>query len=235
MARAVSGAADLPRHLERIRGRIADAGADPDDVTIVAVTKGHGIEAPHAALAAGVVDLGESYAQELVPKADALDDARARWHFIGNLQRNKVRQIAHAVSLWQSVDRLTLGAEIAKFAPGAPVLAQIDLAPELRTLAGNGGRGGIAIELAPGLVEGLRDLGLDVRGLMAVGPPGDPTAAAHGFAAVVDLADRLELPVRSLGMSADLEVAVRAGSTMVRVGTALFGERPRLSTADVEN
>jgi pyridoxal phosphate enzyme (YggS family) len=172
--------------------------------------------------------LGESYAQELEPKADELDDPRVRWHFIGQLQRNKVRQIAHAVHLWHSVDRLTLGAEIARRAPGARVLAQVNLTDDPS-------RGGAKPDFVPGLVAGLRDLGLAVEGLMAVGPQGSPDAAAEGFRGVAALADRLELKERSMGMTADLEVAVAAGATMVRVGTALFGERPRLAVPVVEN
>jgi pyridoxal phosphate enzyme (YggS family) len=219
---------NVAANLERIRDRIVAAGGDADAVTVVAVTKGQGLDAHRAALAAGLVDLGESYAQELVPKADDLDDPRVRWHFIGRLQRNKVRQVAHAVALWQSVDRLSLGAEIARRSPGAAVLAQVDL-------TGGPDRGGVVPELVPGLVSGLLDLGLDVRGLMAVGPPGPPEDARSGFATVVKLADRLGLEERSIGMTGDLEVAVAAGSTMVRVGTALFGERSRLSERGVEN
>jgi pyridoxal phosphate enzyme (YggS family) len=220
--------ATVVANVERIRDRIAGAGGDPDAVTLVAVTKGHGLDAARAALDAGLVDLGESYAQELVPKADAVDDPGVRWHFIGQLQRNKVRQVAHAVNLWQSVDRLSLGAEIAQRAPGAAVLAQVDL-------SGAPGRGGMPPELVPGLVAGLVDLGLVVRGLMAVGPPGPPDGAREGFATVVALADRLGLEERSIGMTGDLEVAVAAGSTMVRIGTALFGARARLSDADQDN
>jgi pyridoxal phosphate enzyme (YggS family) len=213
---------DLNAAIERVRNRIADAGGDPDATTLVAVTKGHGPDVVRAALAAGLQDIGENYAQELVGKADALDDERCRWHFLGQLQRNKVRLIAHRVSLWQSIDRLTAGAEIAKRAPGAAVLVQVNLSDDP-------GRGGAKPELVPGVVEGVRDLGLDVRGLMAVGPPGSPDAARGGFRAVRAMADRLELPVRSLGMSADLEIAVQEGSTMLRIGTALFGSRPRVA------
>src|SRR5262249_26376530 len=157
-------------------------------------------------------------AQELVGKAERNEHADVRWHFIGQLQRNKVKSIAHLVDLWQSVDKLTLGEEIAKRAPGASVLVQINLTDEPQ-------RGGTRIPMVPGLVAGLGDLGLAGRGVMAVGPPGGPTAAIEGFAAVVALADRLDLPVRSLGMTDDLEIAVQAGTTMIRVGTGLFGTR----------
>jgi pyridoxal phosphate enzyme (YggS family) len=216
---------DLNAAIERVRNRIADAGGDVEATTLVAVTKGHGPEVIRAAVAAGLRDIGENFAQELVRKADALDDAPGedfRWHFVGQLQRNKVRLIAHRVSFWQSIDRLTVGAEVAKRSPGAAVLVQVNLSDDPA-------RGGAKPELVPGVVDGVRDLGLDVRGLMAVGPPGGADAARAGFRAVRAIADRLELPVRSLGMSADLEIAVQEGSTMLRIGTALFGSRPRVA------
>ena len=214
---------DLNAAIERVRNRIADAGGDSESMTLVAVTKGHGADAVRAALAAGLHDVGENFAQELAAKADDIDDRDdPRWHFIGQVQRNKVRLVAHRVSLWQSVDRLTVGAEIAKRSPGAALLVQVNLSDDPA-------RGGAKPELAPGVVEGVRDLGLDVRGLMAVGPPGGPDAARAGFRAVRAIADRLELPVRSMGMSDDLEIAVQEGSTMLRIGTALFGSRPRVA------
>ena len=216
---------DLTAAIEQVRNRIADAGGDVEATTLVAVTKGHGPDVIRAAVAAGLRDIGENFAQELAGKADALDDATGddlRWHFVGQLQRNKVRLIAHQVSLWQSIDRLTVGAEVAKRSPGAAVLVQVNLSDDPA-------RGGAKPELVPGVVDGVRDLGLDVRGLMAVGPPGGTDAARAGFRAVRAMADRLELPVRSLGMSADLEIAVQEGSTMLRIGTALFGSRPRVA------
>jgi len=214
VATARAGAAAL-------RQRIADAGGDPDHVRIVAVTKGFPAEVPAAALAAGLDDLGESYAQELATKAGQLAGAvpAPRWHFIGRLQRNKVRLVAPHVHLWQSVDRVELGAEIARRAPGASVLVQVNPAGEAQ-------KGGCVPEEAADLVAVLRDQGLDVRGLMAVAPAAGPEVVEPALRRVAVLADDLALPERSLGMSGDLEVAVRAGSTMVRVGTALFGDRP---------
>lgn len=215
-------AAAVAERAAAVRDRIAAAGGDPAVVRLLAVTKGFGPDEVLAALGAGLVDVGENYAQELAAKA--ADEAVAtaepppRWHFIGVLQRNKVRLVADRVHLWQSVDRLALGAEIAKRAPGAAVLVQVDL-------AGLPGRGGCQPGEVPDLVAGLADLGLDVRGLMAVGPPGPPEDARPGFALVARLADRLGLPERSMGMTGDLEVAVAEGATMVRVGTALFGPR----------
>jgi pyridoxal phosphate enzyme (YggS family) len=205
----------------QLQQRLARLGAD--HVRVVAVTKGHGPWAVAAARAIGLVDVGENYAQELLAKAAQFPDAGLRWHAIGRLQRNKVRKLAPVVSLWQSVDRLALGYEIARCAPGAAVLVQVNVSGEPQ-------KGGCPPAEVDTIVHGLRTEGLDVRGLMAVGPTGPPELAAVPFREVVAMADDLGLPERSLGMSADLEVAIEAGSTMIRVGSDLFG--PRIRTAD---
>jgi pyridoxal phosphate enzyme (YggS family) len=211
----------LAERLAVVRQRIADAGGDPEAITLVAVTKGFGPEVALAAAGAGLVDLGENYAQELVAKAPVLVEAGhvVRWHAIGRLQRNKVRSLAPVVALWQTVDRTDLGLEIARRAPGAEVLVQVNVSDEPQ-------KGGCAPAEAPELVAQLVDAGLDVRGLMTVGRTGTPQEATGGFELLSRLADSLALPVRSMGMSGDLEAAVAAGSTMVRVGGALFGPRP---------
>jgi hypothetical protein len=209
--------------LERVRNRVADAGGDPRAVTVVAVTKGFGPEAPLAALGAGLVELGENYAQELQEKAAAVASVAGlpapRWHFIGRLQSNKVRTVADRVSCWQSLDRASVVDEVAARAPGARVLVQVNA-------TGEDGKGGATLQATPDLVARARAVGLDVAGLMAVGVAGDDAATEAAFVATAALADRLDLPVRSLGMSGDLAAAVRAGTTMIRVGTALFGPRP---------
>lgn len=207
---------DLHERWVEIRERIADAGGDPNEVRLIAVTKGQPVRAARTAILEGLADLGESYAQEMIEKAEHLPDAR--WHFIGRLQRNKVRALAPYVHLWQSVDRLSLAAEIAHRAPGAAVLVQVNVAGEEH-------QGGCAPERVSAVVEGCRDLGLDVRGLMAIGAQGSPEQVRGGFRIVRELADRLELVERSMGMSGDLEHAVAEGATMVRVGSALFGPR----------
>lgn len=210
----------VAERVERLRERLVELAPDRD-VRVVAVTKGFDVGAPRAALAAGVTMLGENYAQELIAKNDALDvDERARveWHFLGRLQRNKVRALAPIVAVWQSVDRTELIDEIARRAPGARVMIQANLSGEPQ-------KGGAPLAEVPALVERARALGLAVVGLMGVGAAGDPRLSAEGFMALVDQADDLGLVERSIGMSDDLEAAVGAGSTMVRVGTGLFGPR----------
>jgi pyridoxal phosphate enzyme (YggS family) len=206
-------------NLAALRARIADAGGDPDAVTIVAVTKQQPDGAVAAAIDAGLFDIGENRADALADKATATNDARVRWHFLGQIQRNKIGKVAAFVSLWQSVDRPELGPAIARHAPGASVLVEVNLTEDPN-------RGGTSLASVPGLVRDLSADGLAVRGLMAVGPLGGPEAARPGFTAVVQCADDLGLPVRSLGMSDDIDVAIACGSTMVRVGTGLFGARP---------
>jgi hypothetical protein len=206
--------------LGRVRERIASTGVDPEGVTIVAVTKGFGPEAPRAALAAGACHLGENYAQELVAKVAALPaDVGAQWHFIGRLQRNKVRHLAPHVALWESIDRVAVGEEVARRAPGARVLVQVDI-------SGEATKGGCPAAAAGDLVARLRELGLDVSGLMGVAAAGDRGRARRQFASLAALRADLALPELSMGMSADLESAVIEGATIVRVGTALFGPRP---------
>jgi uncharacterized pyridoxal phosphate-containing UPF0001 family protein len=203
--------------LDQVLHRIEAVTVDPSSVRIVAVTKGFPAEAVTAALAAGLADIGENYADELVGKAREVG-AGAVWHYLGAVQRNKVARLAPLVTWWQAVSRVEEGAAIARRAPGATVLVQVDV-------AGIAGRGGCAPDRVGDLVGALREEDLDVAGLMAVGPPGPPEESRSGFTLVSRLADGLSLPVRSMGMSDDLEVAVSEGSTMVRLGRALFGPR----------
>jgi pyridoxal phosphate enzyme (YggS family) len=219
-------AAVVAERAEAIRRRIAEAGRDPAEVRVVAVTKGFGIDAVRAALGAGLEHIGENYAAELVAKADALaggDEAgapvRAAWHYLGAVQRRRVRDLAPVVAWWETVSRAVEGEAIAGRAPGATVLVEVET-------TGAVGRNGAPPAAVPALVERLRDLGLDVRGLMTVGPAGDAEAARAAFRTTARLAAKLGLAELSMGMTDDLEVAVAEGSTMVRVGRALFGERP---------
>ena len=215
--------AEVADRLAQVRARIRDAGGSPDEVRVVAVTKGFGPDAVEAAVGAGLHDVGESYAQELEDKAARLDGTatgdQCRWHYLGRVQRNKVRRLAPSVHLWHAVDRAEAGHEIARrSAPPARVLVQVNVSDEP-------GKHGCTFDDAPSLVHTLGTFGLDVRGLMAVGPTGPPESARDGFRRLAKLADELGLPERSMGMTDDLEVAVQEGTTMVRVGRALFGSR----------
>jgi hypothetical protein len=207
---------EVAARLADVRRRIAQAGGDPLRIRILAVTKGFGPDEVRAAREVGLTDLGENYIEELRAKAPGPEGTR--WHFLGAVQRNKVHVLAPLVDVWQSVSRAAEGARIAQFAPGATVLVQVDH-------SGLAGRNGCAPSEVPALVEGLREMGLAVEGLMTVAPLGGD--ASSTFAEVARLADELGLAERSMGMSDDLEAAVAAGTTMVRVGRALFGERAR--------
>jgi pyridoxal phosphate enzyme (YggS family) len=209
---------DVRAGLAAVRDRITAAGGQA--VTIVAVTKGFGPDAVTAARAAGLDDIGENYAQELLAKLAELAEPPPRLHFIGRLQTNKVRQLAAVIDLWQTVDRIELGHEIAKRAPGARVLVQVNVSDEPA-------KGGCPPADAGRLVGQLTEAGLAVEGLMTVGRTGPPELARAGFRLLAELADEHGLAIRSMGMTDDLEVAVEEGSTMVRVGSALFGPRPR--------
>lgn len=208
--------------LAAVRERIAATGRDPGEVRIVAVTKGFGPEAVAAAVGAGVHDCGENFAQSLLAKIEAAPPG-TRWHFLGPVQRNKVKALAPHVHLWHGLDREAAGVEVARRQPGAAVLVQVNL-------AGDPERPGCGWDDAAPLVERLRELGLDVRGLMGVAAP-DEGAAREGFRRLAQLARTLGLDELSMGMSGDLEVAVEEGATIVRIGTALFGARPGTSQA----
>lgn len=212
--------------MARVRHRLDEAGGVA--VRLVAVTKGFGVQEIEAAVAAGVADIGENYAQEFVAKSDRLAGSSTsgrrsapdvRWHFVGQVQRNKVRVLAGLVDVWQTVDRLSVAREIAQRDPGATVFLQVNVSGESR-------KGGCPPDELAALTRESRDLGLQVDGVMAVGPTGPPAYALEPFRRLVAQADDLGLAERSLGMSADLEVAVAAGTTMVRVGRDLFGARP---------
>jgi pyridoxal phosphate enzyme (YggS family) len=215
----------VAERLTEVRERIAIAartsGRVADSVTLVVVTKEVGLDDVRAAMRAGAVDLGENRAQDLAAKAEALapvdDDAIApRWHFIGRLQRNKVRTIARHVTLWESIDRVEVATEVGTRAPGSAVLVQINVTGEVQ-------KGGCAPEAASAVVDACRAHGCVVEGLMTVPPAaGDPRPV---FARVRKMTDDLGLRVCSMGMSGDYELAIAEGATMVRVGSAIFGPR----------
>lgn len=220
-------AARLAQIQARVRAACAQAGRDPAEVRLIAVSKVHPPEAVEAALAAGQVDFGENYAQELQSKADALQaHATLRWHFIGHLQRNKVRLVVGRAALIHTVDSLRLAEELNTRAPGLQeVLVEVNT-------GGEDNKSGVRPEEALSLCEALTRLpNLRLRGLMTI-PPAVPTeAVAPYFRLLAELARAgrgrgLPLQELSMGMSGDFEVAIAEGATLVRVGTAIFGERP---------
>lgn len=214
----------IAERLAEVRARI-DAVDRPFDhpVEITAVTKTFPPETVTAAVEAGCAAIGENYAQDLLTKREVIESfdpsVRPRVDFIGQLQSNKVRQLVGLVDRWCTVDRSSLVRELAKRAPGADVLVQVNI-------TGEDGKGGCAPDLVADLVDRCVQSGLSVSGILAVGPTGrPPEEAASGFASVRSMVDDLDLAVCSMGMTGDLEVAVAAGSTNVRIGSAIFGQR----------
>jgi PLP dependent protein len=211
---------NLADNLNKIRAGIERAGRDPGEVTIVAVTKGFGADVCRAAVSADLTILGENRVQEAQAKMAEVEGAT--WHLIGHLQSNKVKVAAGRFALIQTLDSLHLAEALARHSPDQRVLVEVNVAREPQ-------KSGVAPEVAVELVAGASRL-LDVQGLMAMGPSqGDPTPAFEELRRLRDQAqERLgkALPILSMGMSADYELALRAGSTMLRLGTALFGPRP---------
>jgi len=215
-------AANLDEIRERIAAAANAAGRAPDAVMFVVVTKTVPEPAIRDAIAAGACDLGENRAQELVAKADSLRDSDVRWHFVGRLQRNKVRMLGPHVAWWHSIDRPELAEPLARHAAGARVLVEVNLSDEPQ-------KGGCAPGAAPALVEHLRASGLVVEGLMTVpAAVGDPRPT---FAALRTLGERLAVAQLSMGMTGDFEAAIAEGATIVRIGSAVFGPR-RLGPRD---
>lgn len=208
---------EVAERVDAFRERLRRCGGQ--DIRVVAVTKTFDAGAIDAVVAAGLRDVGENYAQEAVTKLAAVASEPVV-HFVGRLQRNKVRSLAPVVDVWQSVDRPALASEIAKRSPGASVMIQVDI-------SGEDSKGGVAVAALPSLVEHVREMGLRLVGLMGVALLAEPEAARPGFRLLRRLADEFEVEHCSMGMSGDLEVAVDEGATMVRIGSDLFGRRDR--------
>lgn len=207
----------LEERLAVVRAELAGIGRD--EIKIIAVTKGFPASVVELARAAGLDDIGESYAQDLLEKVDSYTGATL--HFIGRIQRNKVRKVADVVDLWHSVDRVEILDEIAKRSEGARVLLQVNPVE-------NPTKAGVDPAEVPEMLDRASSLGLIVEGLMTIGIQDDPSGSRTAFAAVDRLADEYGLAERSMGMSADYMDAAAAGSTMIRLGTSLFGPRTRV-------
>ena len=220
--------------LVAIRARIAAAereyGSPPGSVTLLAVSKAQSADAVRAVYAVGQRDFGESYLQEASSKQAALSDCAITWHFIGALQSNKTRQIAQHFAWVHSVDRLKIAVRLneqrPEDLPPLNICLQVNIGAEQQ-------KAGIAPPDLHLLAAQLRPLSrLRLRGLMALPPASDDVGAQRGYFRQLKLAfEQLRneghpLDTLSMGMSTDLESAIAEGATLVRIGTALFGERP---------
>jgi PLP dependent protein len=216
--------------LRRIAVAAGSARRNPADVRLLAVSKQQPVELVRAAAAAGQHEFGENYVREGLAKITALADLPLTWHFIGQLQGNKTREVAEHFQWVHTVDRARIAERLsAQRSPQAPplqVLLQVSLADEP-------GKGGVTTTELPALAAAIARLPrLQLRGLMCIPPPArDLQAQRAPFRRLRELRDELnagghQLDTLSMGMSDDLEAAVLEGATIVRVGTAIFGPRP---------
>jgi hypothetical protein len=213
----------------RVRAAEARYGRPPGSVALLAVSKGQPAAAVRAAWAAGQRAFGESYVSEALVKMEALADLGVEWHFIGPIQSNKTRAIAERFAWVHSVDRLKVASRLSAQRPSGlgalSVLLEVNVSGEA-TKAGVAPEDALALALEVSRLPGLR-----LRGLMAVpAPEDDPERQRTPFRRLRELFERLRsaglaLDTLSMGMSADLEAAVAEGATVVRVGTAIFGQR----------
>ena len=223
----------IPANLQAVKQRIAaacaQAGRDPATVELLAVSKTFPAGAVQAAVAAGQRRFGESYLQEALVKMDALAGLELEWHFIGPLQSNKTRTIAERFAWVHSIERLRIAERLADQRPvGLPPL---DVCVQVN-ISGESSKSGCIPDAAPALCRAVAALPrLRLRGLMAIPEPTDDNALARqrfaGLRALRDtlVAEGLALDTLSMGMSHDLDAAIQEGATLVRVGTAIFGER----------
>lgn len=215
---------DIASNLRAVRARIAAAGGDVDRITIVGVTKKKPASVVTAAVEAGLRAVGENYAQEAIKKVLEVDSAadagrrRPRWHFIGQLQRNKVKALAPYVDVWHTVDSVRLVDEIAKHQPSARLFVQVNATDDP-------GRGGCDWTDIDEIVRAAQAKDLVVEGLMGVAPNGEPEASRPFFRRLVNETHSRGFADISCGMSADFEIAVQEGATVLRLGSILFGAR----------
>lgn len=220
---------DIKNNLAEIRARIAEAaakaGRNAEDVRLVAVSKTVSLERVRQGIEAGLTLLGENYIQEATGKIEVLKDA-AEWHFIGHLQSNKAKFAVQLFDMVHSVDSLKLARSLGQKALAAertlPVLVQVNI-------SGEASKSGVEADDAERLIEQVAAVeGLAVKGLMTMPPFFDqPENARPFFASLRKLKEKIGPPLSelSMGMSGDFEVAIEEGATLVRIGTAIFGER----------
>jgi pyridoxal phosphate enzyme (YggS family) len=226
---------EIAANLTRVEERIAEAaqkcGRSPDDIELIAVSKTHAAEKVQAATEAGQMVFGESRVQEARAKIPLLP-SRLRWHFIGHLQKNKIRHALPLFELFHGIDSLALAQDVQRIAEEDGMRPRILL--EIN-LAGEASKHGFSPEALRRDLEATLSLGrLTIEGVMTIPPPAPEAEAARSyFVALRKLRDQLEaefnlrLPQLSMGMSSDYAIAIEEGATLVRVGTAIFGERWR--------
>lgn len=217
--------------LDAVRRRITDAcaacGRDPDEVELIVVSKQRSAAEVRAVYDAGQRTFAENRQQALLGRFDEHLPTDIEWHFIGPLQSRKARSVGARCSMLQSLDRMKLARIWAEHAADVPVLVEFNLAAEPQ-------KSGFDPSDADEVLDRLIDLGLDVRGTMAIPPASeDPGDARPWFATLRSIHDRWAahrdgIDICSMGMSADLEVAIEEGATMVRIGRAIFADRPPL-------
>ena len=217
----------LAERLAAVRARMAAAcaraGREPGSVTLVAVSKLKPAALIREAHAAGQRDFGENYAQELRDKATELEGLEGlRWHAIGPLQTNKVKYVARAAHAFHALERLEVAQELSRRRLEAPLPCYVEV-----NVGGEASKSGLAPEALGGFLEAVRALpGLRVEGLMTLPPPSeDEQVVRGGFRTLRELARQHGLPGLSMGTTHDFDWAIEEGATLVRVGTALFGER----------
>lgn len=224
----------ITNNLQEVAARLTSAcnavGRRVEDVTLLAVSKTFDAAAVREAFAAGQRRFGENYVQEALAKIDRLADLRSQieWHLIGPLQSNKTRQVAEQFDWVQSVDRLKIAQRLSEQRPAALPALQLCLQVNI---SGEASKSGLAPADVAGLAGAVALLPrVKLRGLMAIPEPGPGVGAAHHalreLLLQVNREQGLTLDTLSMGMSADLEAAVAAGATLVRVGSAIFGSRP---------
>ena len=223
--------ANVDRIREEVRAAAERSGRSPDDVTLVAVTKGHPFDVVEAALAVGLRDLGENRVESLVERAARVVEPDCRWHMVGRLQRRQASDLHGVAHLVHSVDSVRLAERLSRTAPkerpALRILVQVNTSGE------EAKTGFPREEAVEGVAQILEFPGLEVDGLMTMAPFTDrEPVLRRTFAGLRELAEELrrQLPgyrgrELSMGMSNDYQVAVEEGSTMIRLGTALFGER----------
>ena len=224
-------ASQVSKVLTRIEGAASQTSRRSDEITLIAVSKTKPAEAIEAAAACGLQHFGENYLQEALDKIETLHELDLTWHFIGPIQSNKTRPIAEHFDWVHSVDRLKIAQRLSDQRPAH--LGPVNICLQVN-ISNEDTKSGVSAEQAPELASAIATLpNIRLRGLMAIPKPSDdPAEQAAAFEKVVTLFNALrhtipELDTLSMGMSQDLEAAIAAGSTMVRIGTDIFGARNR--------